>query len=76
MKLRLLIAFILLVFIVPSKAQNITGIWRGYFNSINGRYKYEVQINQLANKSLQGVTYSYKNHRILWQGRFAGNLYG
>ncbi len=44
-------------------AQNITGIWRGYFYSGLGmfreKYNYEVQINQLQNKGLRGVTYSY-----------------
>ncbi len=53
-----------------AQAQNITGIWRGHFvqqqfNPFTGRmmedrYKYEVQINQLFNNALQGVTYSYK----------------
>lgn len=45
------------------QAQTLTGIWRGYFYSGLGffrqQYKYEVQINQLKNKSLRGVTYSY-----------------
>ncbi len=45
-------------------SQDITGIWRGQFYSGYGffqeQYKYEVQINQLTNKSLQGVTYSYR----------------
>ncbi len=44
-------------------AQSITGVWRGYFYSGMGifrqQYKYEVQFNQLKNKALQGVTYSY-----------------
>jgi hypothetical protein len=44
---------------------NITGIWRGYFvqNSFGffeDRYKFEVQIAQLANNALNSVTYSYK----------------
>jgi len=53
-----------------SYAQKLTGIWRGYFvqqdyNPLSGefvedRYKYEVQINQLSDGSLEGVTYSYK----------------
>jgi len=46
-------------------AQDLTGIWRGYFSSGIGfykqQYKYEVQINQLKNSSLQGVTYSYRS---------------
>ena len=44
-------------------AQNMTGIWRGYFLSGLGmfkeKYNYEVQINQLPNMGLRGVTYSY-----------------
>lgn len=44
------------------------GIWRGYFYSGYGafkqQYKYEVQLNELPNpnsqKSIQGVTYSYR----------------
>lgn len=53
-----------------TNSPSITGIWRGYFvqkdfNPFTGlmvedRYKYEVQINQLFNNALQGVTYSYK----------------
>lgn len=49
---------------------NITGIWRGYFLQKNfnprtgkfeeDRYKYEVQINNLSNNALEGVTYSYR----------------
>jgi hypothetical protein len=45
-------------------AQDLTGIWRGYFFSGVGfykqQYKYEVQIDQLKNKALKGVTYSYR----------------
>ena len=49
-------------------AQDVTGIWRGNFNSsdrvfemlsLENKYKFEVQIEQLQNK-LNGVTYSYK----------------
>ena len=44
-------------------AQSLTGIWRGYFYSGVGmfrqQYKYEVQFDQLRNKALHGVTYSY-----------------
>ena len=51
-------------------AQDLTGIWRGNFsqknfNPISGNfaddtYKYEVQIIQKPDNSLDGVTYSYK----------------
>jgi hypothetical protein len=46
-------------------AQNVKGIWRGYFYSGNSifpeKYKYEIQINELPSKALEGVTYTYKN---------------
>ena len=74
MKFRLLfVAFVLVTGCVY--AQDITGIWRGYFNSGYGyfkqQYKYEVQINQLSNaasmKGLEGVTYSY--HTTVFYGK-------
>src|SRR3954471_24608220 len=74
MKSRLLfVAFLLAASCV--NAQDITGIWRGYFNSGYGyfkqQYKYEVQINQLSNaaemKGLAGVTYSY--HTTVFYGK-------
>lgn len=47
------------------KKSDLTGIWRGYFaqNSFGyyeDRYKFEVQIEQLSNDAVKGVTYSYK----------------
>lgn len=40
-------------------AQNLTGIWRGYFKTDMGdTYKLEVQIKQ-SNNGFKGVTYSY-----------------
>ncbi len=56
------------------QAQDITGIWRGYFNEvaysripgnrkvqvIKDRYKFEVQLTQ-DNNSFTGVTYSYNS---------------
>ena len=61
---------ILLFFPIILFSQNLTGIWRGYFiqkdfdpksgDNNYDTYKYEVQINQLADNSLDGVTYSYK----------------
>jgi hypothetical protein len=61
--------FALLVLIFQLPAQKITGIWRGYFSSSTGvykeglreeMYKYEIQINQLSNNGIKGVTFSYK----------------
>lgn len=60
----------LLIFIIQGPAQKITGIWRGYFSSPTGvyreglreeMYKYEIQIEQLSNNGIRGVTYSYKS---------------
>jgi hypothetical protein len=52
-------------------AQNLTGVWRGSFYAGFGPYqeyyKYEVQINQLKNYQLQGVTYSY--HTTVFYGK-------
>ena len=57
--------YLLLVFTIGLHAQNITGIWKGYFvQSMFGfgedKYKFEVQVEQLPNNALNGVTYSYK----------------
>jgi len=63
-------------------SQKLTGIWRGYFiqkdfNPLSGRfveekYKYEVQLNQLTNNSLEGVTYSYKTTVFYGKASFHG----
>jgi hypothetical protein len=69
MKLKFLLAFLSIAFF--ANAQNLTGIWRGYFVSGSGilqqRYTYELQIDQLKSKtkedprcSIKGVTYSYQ----------------
>lgn len=60
---------VIILFLTQSiYAQDITGIWRGSFNSsekvfdmfsLENKYKLEVQVEQLNNK-LNGVTYSYK----------------
>jgi hypothetical protein len=62
MKFKLSFA-VCLLFTCLAHAQNMTGIWRGTFLAGLGmfqeKYNYEVQINQLPNKALRGVTYSY-----------------
>jgi hypothetical protein len=55
----------LLIFSINAGAQNITGVWKGYFvqNTFGfgeDRYKFEVQIEQLPNDGINGVTYSYR----------------
>jgi hypothetical protein len=66
-----------------SNAQKLKGIWRGYFVQQNGynpysgefsedQYRYEVQINQLANGAIEGVTYSYKKKEFYGKASFHG----
>ena len=61
----------LFIFISISLGANLTGVWRGSFSPGFGPYqeyyKYEVQINQLKNYRLQGVTYSY--HTTVFYGK-------
>ncbi len=68
--------FLLTICSLVIHAQNITGIWRGYFSSgmsfYRQEYKYEVQINELTNKALEGVTYSYRT--TVFYGK--ANLHG
>ena len=56
--------------------QDLTGIWRGYFYASVGPYKeyykYEVQIDQLKNYSLAGVTYSYRTTVFYGKATFEG----
>lgn len=68
MRLNLTLFFLLLLSF-NAQAQKMTGIWRGYFSSSSGiyregfkeeTYKYEVQLDQQSNNSVNGVTYSYK----------------
>ena len=47
------------------KTDHVTGIWRGYFvqstlGILEDKYRFEVQVAEQENHSLQAVTYSYK----------------
>jgi hypothetical protein len=67
---------ILLIISFPVLSQDLTGIWRGNFYAGAGPYrqyyKYEVQINQLKNYALQGVTYSYRTTVFYGKATFEG----
>ncbi len=70
MKIFVQIAFFLMT--LPVLAQDVTGIWRGYFNQVEysrdldgnkiaipqERYKFEIQLDQQKGR-FEGVTYSY-----------------
>ncbi|HEX6171549.1 MAG TPA: hypothetical protein VFZ33_17815 [Chitinophagaceae bacterium] len=60
-------------FSVFSFAQNITGIWRGYFITDDGeQYRFEIQMEQ-SNNRLSGVTYSYQDKRFYGKCTMTGN---
>ncbi|GAA4752568.1 hypothetical protein [Flavisolibacter ginsenosidimutans] len=62
------------LFYTAAFAQDLTGIWRGYFMTEGGdQYKYEVQINQTKKAGLSGVTYSYLDTRFYGKAVFTGN---
>jgi hypothetical protein len=73
--------FLLLSYFAHSQ-KNIIGVWQGYFvqestNPFTGRitedkYKFEIQINQLPDNSLEGVTYSYKTTVFYGKAAFHG----
>ncbi len=65
MKYKFTLLYFLLLSVISAGAQNVTGIWKGHFvqntfGYFEQRYKFEVQIAQLANNAINGVTYSYK----------------
>jgi len=73
---RILLLFLTLIpaFSIFSSAQELTGIWRGYFITDGlEQYRYEVQIEQNRN-SLSGVTYSYLDKRFYGKATFTGNF--
>lgn len=56
-------------------AQNLTGIWRGYFITDMGeRYKLEFQINIPATTFSSGVSYSYLDVRFYGKATMTGSF--
>jgi hypothetical protein len=76
MKRFALIVFTFLpAFSVLSFAQDISGIWRGYFiTDKGGQYRFEVQIEHTRNNTLSGVTYSYQDKRFYGKSAMTGNF--
>jgi hypothetical protein len=63
--MRLICTLFLLLCSLFSGAQELTGIWRGYFAQksfgfFEERYKLEVQLDHTNSNAVKGVTYSYK----------------
>ncbi len=56
-------------------AQNLTGIWRGYFVTDNGEnYKLEFQVQQNPALSVTGVSYSYLDKRFYGKATMSGRF--
>jgi hypothetical protein len=72
----LLILFLLIPFApFSSVAQNLTGIWRGYFISDFGdQYKLEFQISQNPTNAVSGVSYSYLDVRFYGKATMTGSF--
>ena len=61
LKFSFLFVFTVCLAWVPAAAQNITGIWRGYFVTEGfDQYKFELQVKQTGS-TVSGVSYSYLN---------------
>lgn len=57
------------------QAQNLTGIWRGYFISDGGdQYKLEFQISQNGANIVSGVSYSYLDVRFYGKATMTGTF--
>jgi|KBSSwiStaDraftv2_1062776.scaffolds.fasta_scaffold139670_1 hypothetical protein len=56
-------------------AQNLTGIWKGYFISDEGeQYKLEFQISQSNSYAITGVSYSYLDVRFYGKATMTGSF--
>lgn len=70
--------FFLLIFIglgYVTSAQNITGIWRGYFITEGmEQYKFEIQIEQTPSARISGVSYSYLDTRFYGKATLTGSF--
>ncbi len=70
----------LLLLLIPfagftSRAQNLTGIWKGYFVSDFGEYyKLEFQINNNSANFSSGVSYSYLDVRFYGKATMTGSF--
>ncbi|MCY7311179.1 MAG: hypothetical protein LH619_10415 [Chitinophagaceae bacterium] len=57
------------------QAQNLTGIWRGYFITDMGeKYKLEFQVNTPASTFSSGVSYSYLDVRFYGKATMTGSF--
>jgi hypothetical protein len=58
-----------------SSAQDLTGIWKGYFiTDVGEQYKLEFQIKQDNPSSVTGVSYSYLDVRFYGKATMTGSM--
>src|SRR5687768_15670578 len=70
---KFLLAFTFLFIFCVAQAQNITGIWRGYFiTDFSEQYKFELQIVQNKSNRVSGVSYSYLDTRFYGKAALTG----
>ena len=77
--MRLLVKRLLLSFLIftclgfVTYAQDLTGIWRGRFQTYAGEeYRFEIQIEQADNNRIKGVSYSYLDVRFYGKATLTG----
>lgn len=74
-KFSIILLFVILGLPVISIAQNLTGIWRGYFHTYSGdQYKFELQVEQTKSNRISGVSYSYLDTRFYGKAALTGNF--
>ncbi|HEY0356921.1 MAG TPA: hypothetical protein VGC29_11980 [Flavisolibacter sp.] len=69
------IAILMMAAFLPfnSSAQDLTGIWRGTFETFAGEvYKFELQIDQSGTNRISGVSYSYLDVRFYGKATLTG----
>ena len=74
--MRLTFLFTLLILCsICALAQDVTGIWRGTFTSVNGdQYRLEFQVKQENTNHVTGVSYSYLDVRFYGKAIMTGNF--
>jgi hypothetical protein len=71
--LRLCVFSLLFSLSFTTTAQNISGIWKGYFITENGeQYKLEFQIGKSGAQNITGVSYSYLDIRFYGKSSMTG----
>jgi hypothetical protein len=71
----LIFSFLVVLAPISAAAQNLTGIWKGYFISDAGEYyKLEFQVSQSNTYGVSGVSYSYLDVRFYGKATMTGSF--